>query len=536
MSAEGSPSRQADFDVVVVGAGFAGLYGVYKFRADGLKVIGVEAGPDVGGVWYFNRYPGARVDVESIDYSYSFSNELQQEWEWSEKFAAQPELLAYLRHVADRFDLRKHFRFNTKVAKAHRKEGLWCVETDRGERFTARFVVMAIGGLSEPRDPPFEGLQDFKGQWFMTARWPGKDPELSGKRVGMVGTGSSGLQCAPEVAKVAKHLYVFQRTPVFTIPARNGPQDKAMYDELRKRYPEYRDWTRNSRAATGVRGTGKPASAFTPEERQRLYEEQWERGGPGFTGVFSDLMVDQAVNDEAADFVRNKIRKIVKDPVTAEKLCPFDHPIGARRICIDTNYYDTYNRENVTLVDVKADPIVRITPNGIATRSKEYELDVIIFAIGFDAVIGPAAAIDIRNESGALLGDVWKERLETNFGLMTTGFPNMVFITGPLAPSVLANLVPGIEHDIDWTSDVIRYLDSHGLRQIDPKPEAQAAWTREVADVGNKTLFVKARSWYMGDNIAGRPRQLLAYAGGFDTFTRKVREDAQAGYEGFNLA
>jgi cyclohexanone monooxygenase len=525
----------ADYDVIVVGAGFAGLYSVYKYRQDGLKVLGFEAGTDVGGVWYHNRYPGARCDVESIDYSYSFSDELQQEWTWSERFAAQPEILAYLNHVADRFDLRPSFRFSTKVLSARRQDGLWVVGTDKGDSFSCRFLVLATGGLSEPRKPPFEGLDDFQGEWFMTSRWPKTAPDLAGKRVGLIGTGSSGLQCAPEVAKVAASLHVFQRTPVFTIPARNGPTDMAAYDAIRARYPEFRKENRASRAATSVRGTGKAAAEFTPAERLAHYNRLWDRGGPGLTGVFTDVLSDEEVNAEVADFVRGKIREIVKDPATAEKLCPYDHPIGARRICLDTHYYDTYNRPNVHLVDLREAPITRIAKEGIQTADATYPLDVIIFAIGFDALTGAASAIDIRNDEGVSLGDTWRDNLETYLGLMTAGFANLFVITGPLSPSVLVNLVPAIEHDVDWISDCIKHLDANGYAAIEALPEAQRAWSDHVAEVGGRTLFVKAKSWYMGDNIAGKRRQFLAYAGGFNTYTQKTREVVEAGYEGFRL-
>jgi cyclohexanone monooxygenase len=525
-----------DFDVVVVGAGFAGVYALYKLRQDGLKVQGFESGESVGGVWYHNRYPGARCDVESVDYSYSFSDELQQDWEWSEKFAAQPEILAYLNHVADRFELRPLIRFSTKVVSAHRQDGLWVVGTSQGDTVTCRHLVLASGQLSEPRKPPFEGLDDFAGQWLMTSRWPKEEPVLAGKRVGLIGTGSSGLQAAPEISKVAEHLYVFQRTPVFTIPAKNAPSDKETVAAIKARYPEYRADNRASRAATSVRGTGKPAKAFAPEERVAHYRRLWERGGPGLTGVFSDVLSDEQVNAEVADFVRDRIREIVKDPATAEKLSPYDHPIGSRRICLDTDYYATYNKPNVTLVDLRDAPITRITKDGIQTADATYPLDVIIFAIGFDALTGAASAIDIRNEAGASLGETWGANLETYLGLMTAGFPNLFTITGPLSPSVLVNLVPAVEHDVDWISDCIRFMAEKGYSSIEATPEAQAAWSEHVAEVGNRTLFVKAKSWYMGDNIAGKKRQFLAYAGGFDNYTKKTREVAEAGYEGFRLS
>jgi cyclohexanone monooxygenase len=526
--------RSADYDVIVVGAGFAGLYGVYKFREDGLKVLAFEAAGDVGGVWYHNRYPGARCDVDSIDYSFSFSEALQREWTWSERYAAQPEILSYLQHVADRFDLRRHFRFSTKVISAHQTDGLWEVGTDQGETVTCRFLVLATGGLSEPRTPPFEGLDDFQGEWFMTSRWPKTPPDLAGKRIGLVGTGSSGLQCAPEVAKVAGHLHVFQRTPVFTIPAKNGPTDMAKFEAIRARYPDYRRETRETRIGAQLSGTGKSGREFAPDARRALYAEQWARGGGGFTSVFNDILRDQEINDEAAEFVRERIREIVKDPATAEALCPYDHPIGARRICIDTDYYETYNRPNVTLVDVRQAPITRITRDGIQTADATYPLDVIIFAIGFDALTGAPAAIDIRNAAGESLGEAWRQRPATYLGIMSAGFPNLFVVTGPMGPSILVNLPPAIEHDVDFISQAIADLDAGGYASIEATPKAQDDWVQHVAEVGSRTLFVKARSWYMGDNIEGKPRMLLAYPGGFDVFRNRVQSIVAANYEGFD--
>ncbi len=528
----------ADYDVVVVGAGFAGLYGVYRYRADGLSVLGFEGADDVGGVWYHNRYPGARCDVDSIDYSFSFSDELQQEWVWTERNAAQPEILAYLNHVADRFDLRPHFRFSTRVTSVRRgADGLWTVGTDKGDTVTCRFIVLATGGLSEPKKLPFEGLDDFQGEWYLTSRWPKTEPDLAGKRVGLIGTGSSGLQATPEIAKVASHLDVFQRTPVFTIPAKNVPTDMERFNAIRARYPQYRAEIRNTRVGTSTSaGTGKSGWDFTPEERHELLAKQWEKGGGGFVGTFTDISRDLKINEEASEFVRERIRETVKDPAVAAKLSPYDHPIGTRRICVDTDYYETFNRPNVTLVDVRATPITRITKTGIQTTEAEYPLDVIVFAIGFDALTGAASAIDIRNEAGESLGETWQKDLQTYLGLMTAGFPNLFVVTGPLSPSVLVNLVPAVEHDIDWVSECIRYLDSHGLKSIEADPEAQAAWSAHVDELGAQTLFSKAKSWYMGDNIEGKPRRLLAYVGGFDAYTRRVREIVEAGYQGFKLS
>ena len=527
---------KADFDVIVVGAGFAGLYGLYQFRDQGLSVQGFEAASGVGGVWYHNRYPGARCDVDSIDYSFSFSPELQREWAWTERYAAQPEILAYLDHVADRFDLRRLIRFSTRVTSAHRNDatGLWTVGDDQGGRTTCRFLVLAIGCLSTPRKPPFEGLDDFQGEWFMTAQWPHEPVDLAGKRVGLIGTGSSGVQSAPEIAKVAEHLYVFQRTPVFTIPARNHPTDPERAAAIKARYEDYRREQYKTRIGAYLPTTGKPSTEFTPEERQRLYAERWTIGGGGLTATFTNMLTSQQTNDECAEFVRERIREIVEDPKTAELLCPYDHPIGARRICIDTDYYDTYNRPNVTLVDVRSDPIERITRTGLQTRSgAHYPLDVIVFAIGFDAVTGAAAQIDIRNGRGEALRDKWAHGPKTYLGLMTADFPNLFMVTGPGSPSVLVNMVPAVEHDIRWISELIRHMDEKGLRAIEASEAAEGEWVEHVAEVGARTLLPKAKSWYMGDNVAGKTRMLLAYCGGFNNYTDRVEQIVAAGYEGF---
>ena len=527
-----------DYDVIVIGGGFGGVYGVYRYQKQGLSVLGVEGAADVGGVWRHNCYPGARCDVESIDYSYSFSPELQQEWNWTERYPSQPEILAYIQHVATRFDLRKHFLFNTRIVSAERRPdtGYWEVGTDAGKTITCRFLVLATGQLSTPKEPDFEGLKTFRGEWYQTSRWPDRSPVLKGKRVGVIGTGSSGVQTIPMIAKEAEHLYVFQRTAVFTVPAGNGPIDQEDYAAIKARYEAYREETRNSRGGSRQLTTGRPGTEFSFAEKKEMWDKLWVTGAKNLTSMFTDTLSNIKSNTDAANYVRDKIRETVKDPVVAEKLCPYDHPISTRRICLDTGYYETYNRPNVTLVDVRNDPIQRITENGIKTRDAEYELDTIVFALGFDAFTGPVAAIDPRNEKGERLVDKWREGPRTYLGFMSAGFPNLFIITGPQSPSVLANMVAGVEQGIDWVGDCIDHLDKHGLNSIEARPEYQEDWVQHVAELANRTLYVKANSWYMGANVAGKARVFHAYIGGFDRFTQKCRDVAANGYEGFLIA
>ncbi len=525
-------------DVVVVGAGFAGLAALYKMRALGLSVAGIEQAPDVGGVWYHNNYPGARCDVESVDYSYSFSDALQVEWEWTEKYAAQPEILAYLRHVAERFDLRPLIRFNTRVLSASREaeDRRWLVETDAGDVISCEYLVMASGSLSAPKDPDFAGLQDFKGEWYQTSFWP-KDPvKFEGKRVGLIGTGSSGVQSGPKIAETAEHLTVFQRTPVFTIPARNGPMDQEKFTAVKARYPEYREEAKTFRIGSPLYSTGRPTTDFTPDELRQVLAARWEAGGPALSGSFTDAGRVLEANNKVVAFVHERIREIVKDPETAELLCPKDHPIGARRICIDTDYYATYNRENVTLVDVRTHPIERITAAGIKTTEKEYPLDMIVFAIGFDAVTGAMTRINITNKEGLSIADKWRDGAGTYLGLMTAGFPNLFIVTGPGSPSVLVNMVAAIEHDVHWIGDTISYLRKNHLQRIEATAEAEDEWTDHVAEIGSGLLLSKANSWYMGSNIAGKKRFLVAYPLGMPPYRQKVEEIVADGYRGFVLS
>jgi cation diffusion facilitator CzcD-associated flavoprotein CzcO/acetyl esterase/lipase len=530
------------FDAIVVGAGFAGLYALHRLRGAGLSVRVLEQGAGIGGTWYWNRYPGARCDIESVDYSYSFSEELEQEWEWSERYPAQPEILRYLNHVADRFDLRRDIDLGTRVAQASYDDqsAVWHVTAENGVRYSATYCVMACGCLSTPHRPAIEGLDDFEGAWYHTARWPAAGVELAGKRVGVIGTGSTGIQLIPQAAAQAEHVYVFQRTPNFSMPAHNRPLDPEALREIKAEYRERRRLARES--LSGVPGSHpdalpqRSALEVTPEERVRVYEQGWEQGGiGGVTLAFNDIIVNADANSTAADFVRDKIREIVRDPATADALCPTTHPIGTKRICVDSDYYTTYNRDNVTLVDVRSAPIVRLTQGGIETTSAEYEFDVIVFATGFDAISGAVLDIDVRGREGRPLQDKWSDGPRTYLGLATAGFPNLFLVTGPGSPSVLSNMVLSIEQHVDWIADCIGHLRERALGTIEPTPDAEDAWVAHVNEVAEATLFPRAGSWYMGANIPGKPRVFMPYLGGVGTYRAYCEGVAANGYEGFSV-
>lgn len=526
------------YDVIVVGAGFGGLYSIHRFRNQGLSVLGIEAADDVGGVWYHNRYPGARCDVESVDYSYSFSSELDQDWVWTERYARQPEILRYIQHVAERFDLRRSIRFGTRVTTIHQDAqcGDWVASTDTGSIYRARFVVMATGILSTPKKPDFPGRSDFRGEIYQTSRWPHHPVSFAGKRVGIVGTGSSGLQAIPEIAKEAAHLTVFQRTAVFSLPARNRPLEPEELETIKASYPERRRELWASKGGVPTVGTGRRAKEFSAEERRAILERAWEDGGLNVTSAFIDNLHNLETNDEVSEFAREQIRRIVTDRVTAEALCPKDHPISSRRICLDTNYFETYNRDNVTLVDVRADAIERITSHGIQTQGSHFELDVIVLALGFDAFTGAFAEIDVRNARGERITDGWAGGPRTYLGLMTAGFPNFFLLAGPGSPSVLVNMVIGVEQHVNWIGDCIAYIAAQGLRAIEPREDAQEAWVAHVAEVAAPTLYMRANSWYLGSNIPGKQRVFMPYIGGFDRYTAKLCEVAALGYDGFDLS
>ena len=524
-------------DVVIVGAGFAGMYMLHKLRGLGLTAKVFEAGTGVGGTWYWNRYPGARCDVESMDYSYSFSDELQQEWHWTERYAAQPEILKYANHVADRFDLRRDIQFETRVTRAVFEEAAkrWDVETDRGDRVTARFCVMATGCLSDAQVPDFEGLGSFEGKWYHTGRWPHEGVDFTGRRVGVIGTGSSAIQSIPIIAKQARHVYVFQRTPNYSMPAQNAPLDPEYERRVKAGYAEFRRQARESRVGFVTDRSGDSALAVPASEREREYEKRWSRGGLGFSAAYTDLLTSQDANDTAADFFREKIRAIVRDPKVAELLSPRGYPLGTKRLCVDTGYYATFNRDNVTLVDVRAHPIECITSKGVRTGGVEYAVDDLVFATGFDAMTGALLNIDIRGRGGRRLDAEWAGGPRTYLGLCVEGFPNLFMITGPGSPSVLSNMIVSIEQHVDWIADCVGHLRDRGLATIEATPEAQEAWVQHVNEVGNMTLYPKAPSWYMGANIPGKPRVFMPYIGGVGVYRQKCDEVAAKGYEGFAL-
>ncbi len=530
-------AEQADFDVVVVGAGFAGLYMLHRLRGLGLSARVYEAGAGVGGTWYWNRYPGARCDVESLQYSYSFSEELQQEWEWSERYPAQAEILRYVDHVAERFDLRRDIQLETRVTAAHYDGAgnLWRVGTDRGDAVSARFCVMATGALSAARIPEIEGFDRFQGRHYHTGDWPREAVDFTGQRVAVVGTGSSGIQAIPRIAAQAAALFVFQRTPNFSIPAWNEPLAAERQREWKAEYAQHRARARATRSGILYEYSQRGAFEVSEDERRREFEARWARGGANFTHAFSDIFVDKAANDLAAEFVRERIRETVRDPTTAARLLPTDHPIGTKRICVDTGYYETFNRENVTLVDVRATPIQAITPTGIRTTEASYALDSIVFATGYDAVTGALERIEIAGEGGLRLKEKWTAGPRTYLGIMTAGFPNFFMVTGPGSPSVLTNVVVAIEQHVEWIADCLAYLQAEGLERIAPEADAEEGWVEEVNAVASRTLFPQAASWYMGANIPGKPRVFLPYVGGFGRYAEICRAVAAEGYRGFNL-
>ncbi len=527
-------------DAVVIGGGFSGLYMLKRLRDDlGLSVQVFEAGDDVGGTWYWNRYPGARCDSEAYVYCFSFDRDLLQEWNWSGKYPLQPEILEYLRHVADRFDLRSHIQLETRVTSAHYDESSdrWSVETDRGERLSARFLITAIGCLSTGQVPEIAGLESFAGDWYHTGSWPHEGVDFSGKRVGVIGTGSSGVQSIPVIAEQAQSLTVFQRTPQFMIPARHHTVDRDYLDDVKTRYDEVWDTARNSVAGFPYQPAERSALEVSAEERREIYEAAWARGGFRFSGgSFSDIALDKRANDTAAEFIRSKIRETVHDAETAEKLLPRDHPYGSKRTLIDTNYFETYNRDNVELVDIRHSPITEITPGGIGTEDASYDLDVIVFATGFDAMTGTYFRIDIQGREGAALKDRWADGPRTYLGLSTAGFPNLFMITGPGSPSVLSNMPVSIEQHVEWISDLVEHMCLKGLTVAEADPEAECAWVTHVGEVADKTFFPLADSWYLGANIPGKPRVFMPYTGGVGNYREKCDEVARAGYEGYLLS
>jgi cyclohexanone monooxygenase len=537
-SMPGKSQAAEAYDAVVVGAGFAGMYMLHRLRGIGLSVRVYEQGSGVGGTWYWNRYPGARCDVESMQYSYSFSDELQQEWDWSERYAPQPEILRYANHVADRFNLRSEIQFNTRVDQAVFDESAntWSVATSDGKTVTAKFVVLATGCLSNARVPDIKGLDRFKGQVYHTGHWPHERIDFTGLRVGVIGTGSSGIQAVPVIAEQAKHLTVFQRTPNYSIPARNATLTEQERQKFRQNYQEIRRFAREE-AKNGIYTDLPDRGALDDgnNERRARYEARWQHGGLTFMSVYNNLALDQAANDTAADFVREKIAEIVKDPATAKLLQPITYPIGTKRICIDTDYFETFNRPNVTLVDLKSDPIEEILPNAVRAGAKDYEVDALVLATGFDAMTGSVAKIDISGRHGERLNQKWAEGPKTYLGLMSAGFPNLFIITGPGSPSVLSNMIVSIEQHVDWIADCIAYMRDRGFEAMEANKDAEDKWVAHVNEVAYTTLYPQANSWYMGANIPGKPRIFMPYIGGVGPYRQICNDIAAKGYEGFAM-
>jgi cation diffusion facilitator CzcD-associated flavoprotein CzcO len=532
----GDPAAVDTYDAVIVGAGFAGMYMLHKLRGLGFSAIVYEAAADVGGTWFWNRYPGARCDVESINYSYSFDADLEQEWDWSERYATQPEILRYANHVAERFDLRRDIKFSTRVTAASFVESSqrWTITTDSGDDVSARHFIMAVGCLSTSKTPEIPGIETFQGNWYHTGHWPHEGVDFTGQRVGVIGTGSSAIQSIPIMAEQATHLTVFQRTPNFSLPAKNAALDPDEFKALKARYPAHRQEARVSGFGVPNPAPEKSALEVTEEERQETYREGFERGSlVGMLLSYNDLITDKAANDTAAEYVRQRIRDIVTDPAVAEKLAPKDHPIGTKRPCLDTNYYATFNRPNVELIDLRATPLVEVTERGIRTSEREFEFDSIVFATGFDAMTGSLVAFDIKGRDGTLLKDKWAAGPRTYLGLATAGFPNLWMITGPGSPSVLSNMMISIEQHVDWIADAMAYLRDNDQQAMDPTAAAEDEWTDHVTEVGNTTLYPSANSWYMGSNVPGKPRVFMAYIGGVGPYRERCDEIADKDYEGF---
>jgi len=539
MSAQPSSTRSAEtYDVVVVGAGFGGMYMLYRLRELGFSVRVYEQGGGVGGTWYWNRYPGARCDVESMQYSYSFSEELQQEWDWSERYAPQPEILRYANHVADRFKLRSDMEFNTAVEACafDERANIWSVTLAGGKTVTAKFVVLATGCLSNARKPDIKGLDRFEGAVYHTGNWPHEEIDFTGLRVGIIGTGSSGIQSVPVIAAQATHLTVFQRTPQFSIPARNAPLTAEERETFRHNYPEIRRFAREeTRNGIYTELPDRGALDDGDNARRAKYEARWQYGGLTFMSVYNNLALDKAANDTAADFVRAKIDEIVRDKETARLLRPAAYPIGTKRICIDTDYFDTFNRPNVSLVDIKANPIEEILPHAVRAGGKDHEIDALVLATGFDAMTGSVAKIDIRGRSGQTLNRKWAEGPKTYLGLMSAGFPNLFLITGPGSPSVLSNMIVSIEQHVDWIAACVSYMRERGLDGMEAETAAEEKWVSHVNEVAYTTLYPQADSWYMGANIPGKPRIFMPYIGGVGPYRQICNEVAAKGYEGFAM-
>jgi len=529
--------KNVDVDVVVVGAGFSGLYLLYRLRKAGFSTRVFERGGDVGGTWYWNRYPGARCDVESLQYSYSFDEQLQQDWHWPEKFSAQPDILAYANHVADRFNLKKDIEFNIEVKASWFDENLktWKITTNTGEEINAQYFIMATGCISTTQIPNIKGLSDYVGNTFHTGDWPHEEVDFSGQSIAVIGTGSSGIQSIPVLAKQAKKLTVFQRTPNYSIPSQNEPMTKKYERSWKDVYSERRKEMRYSAHGSLKDLNDVPALSVDEDQRQELYTKRWAIGGTGFLGSFNDLLTNADANYTAAEYVRQQIKRVVKDKETAEILCPRSYPIGTKRICIDTGYFETYNRENVKLVDISKKPIQRLVTDGIIVDDQLYAFDSIIFATGFDAMTGSIFNVDIKGRDGLALKEKWNAGPKTYLGLMSASFPNLFMITGPGSPSVKSNMIMSIEQHVDLVIETLLSMRRKGLSVVEPELEAENKWVDHVQEVANKTLFPQANSWYMGANIPGKPRLFMPYIGGVGAYREICEEIVANNYRGFKF-
>jgi cation diffusion facilitator CzcD-associated flavoprotein CzcO len=533
----GTEERITDFDAVIVGAGFAGLYMLHKLRDEmGLSARVYEAGGGIGGTWYWNRYPGARSDSSSWIYCYSFDEELRQEWQWSERYPQQQEMLSYLEHVADKFDLNRDIQLETRVTAATFDEDTerWEVRTDTGDVVSARFVIAALGALSAANVPDIPGLENFTGEWYHTAEWPHEGVDFTGKSVGVIGTGATGIQVAQEIAEQADHLTVFQRTPNYALPLGNHPLDEEFRRQYKENYEEIWEWVRHNFTGHDYDFIGKTLQEATPEERERAFQERYDRGGFGvWLANYDDILENREANDTVSEWVREKIRERVDDPVTAEKLTPRDHAFGTKRVPLENGYYEIFNRDNVEVVDVQKAPILEITAVGVRTQDGEYEFDALVFATGFDAMTGPYNKIDIRGRGGELLRDKWAEGPRTYLGLMSAGYPNLFAITGPQSPSVLTNMPVAIEQHVDWISGIIQHMLDNDLDTAEPTREAEDEWVDHSQEVAYATLFPESATWYMGANIPGKHQVFLPYLGGLGAYRQKCDEVAENDYEGF---
>jgi cation diffusion facilitator CzcD-associated flavoprotein CzcO len=532
--------QAAELDAIIVGAGFSGLYMLYSLRELGLSARVLEQGGGVGGTWYWNRYPGARCDIESVDYMFSdhMSREILDEWNWSERYAAQPEILRYLEFVTDRMDLRKDIQFNAKVTAAAYDAGRnrWDVTLEDGGTLSARFLVTAVGCLSATNTPKFPGIDTFEGQSYHTGAWPHEGVDFTGKRVAVIGTGATGVQAVPEIAKQAAHVYVFQRTPNYDIPGRNKPLQADYAGRVKADYPDLWQKARLSGFGLPYEVEERSAVDFTPEERQPIFEAAWAKGG-FYMGLetFSDYLVSKESNDTVSEFIRGKIREMIKDPAVGELLAPKDHPFFTKRPPLENGYYESFNRDNVTLLDARSVPIEEITPRGVRTGEREYDVDAIVYATGFDAMTGTLFAMGITGRDGLRLRDKWADGPRTYLGLTTHGFPNLFVITGPQSPSVLSNMPVAIEQNVEWIAGLIEYMRGHDLDVAEPAREAEDKWVAHHDEVAAATLLLGTDSWWVGANIPGKPRTLYPYVGGVGPFRVICQEVADKGYEGLVL-